>query len=116
MYLNSAQNSFARMQAVLQICDAHLSTDFTFEQNYTTNIIELLREVCLIHFNFTNLIKTIAIFIFGQMAPTFTDTMFHCKFRNEFQPCDKLFKEVMTEEGLCFTFNVLNSQEMYQGG
>lgn len=50
------------------------------------------------------------------MAPTFTDTMFHCKFRNEFQPCDKLFKEVMTEEGLCFTFNVLNSQEMYQGG
>lgn len=33
------------MQAVLQICDAHLSTDFTFDQNYTTNIIQLLREV-----------------------------------------------------------------------
>lgn len=80
------------MMAVLQVCDSHLSDAMKLEEQYTDDIIDKLRE----------------------MAPTFNDTMFFCKFRNEFQPCHALFKEVMTEEGLCFTFNVLNSQELYR--
>lgn len=48
------------------------------------------------------------------MAPTFNDTMFFCKFRNVEQPCNKLFTEIMTEEGLCFTFNTLSSSELYR--
>lgn len=80
------------MMAMLQVCDAHLSDPFNLSEEYSTTIIKTLRE----------------------MAPTFNNTMFFCKFRNVFQPCSDLFKEVMTEEGLCFTFNVLNSQELYR--
>lgn len=36
---------YARMQAVLQVCDLHLVKEFQLDQNYTTNIIDLLREV-----------------------------------------------------------------------
>lgn len=77
---------------MLQVCDPHLSAQMKLEEEYTTDIIGKLRA----------------------MAPTFNETMFFCKFRNEFQPCHELFREVMTEEGLCFTFNVLNSQELYR--
>lgn len=80
------------MMAVLQVCDSHLSDAMQLEEEYTSDIIDKLRE----------------------MAPTFNETMFFCKFRNALQPCQELFKEVMTEEGLCFTFNVLNSQELYR--
>lgn len=50
------------------------------------------------------------------MATDFSDTMFHCKFRNALQTCDQLFKEVITEEGICYTFNALNTDELYHKG
>lgn len=48
-----------------------------------------------------------------QTAPSFNDTMFICKFRNTINYCQEYFEEIMTEEGLCFTFNVLNGSELY---
>lgn len=37
--------STQRMMALLQVCDSHLAELFTFEQNVTTNITQILREV-----------------------------------------------------------------------
>lgn len=47
------------------------------------------------------------------MAPTFEQTMFYCKFNNKFQDCRNMYSEVMTEEGLCFTFNDFTPNDMF---
>lgn len=48
------------------------------------------------------------------MALKAPDIMQLCKFRTHEMDCDDIFNEVMTEEGLCFTFNVLNSRDFYR--
>lgn len=89
-------NRFHRMLAMLQVCDLsfnkHLIDNIHLEEEYTSDIINMFRF----------------------LAPTFNETMFLCKFRNDFQPCHDMFREVITDEGLCFTFNMLNSQELYR--
>ncbi|XP_037031858.1 pickpocket protein 28-like isoform X2 [Bradysia coprophila] len=80
------------MAAVVQICDSHLTDGFEVGTNFTnSSITDLLRDT----------------------APSSNDTLFICKFRNTVDYCQKYFEEIMTEEGLCFTFNVLNGSELY---
>lgn len=50
------------------------------------------------------------------MAPTFEEAMFYCKLHKDTQPCTRLFSEIWTDDGLCFTFNMLNSKELYHDG
>lgn len=81
------------MEAVSQICDTHLTDNFEFGQNITDNeITDLLRK----------------------MAPSFKETMFLCKFRNKQEFCKDYFEEILTDEGLCFTFNMVNDEELYR--
>lgn len=80
------------MQAVTQLCDAHLIDNFDLNQNFTDDII----------------FSTIK-----DVAPTFNDTMFFCKWRNENNFCTAFFQPILTEEGVCYTFNVLNSRDIY---
>ena len=51
--------------------------------------------------------------ILFQMAPKFNDILIVCKFLNTLIDCSDAFAEVMTEEGLCFTFNDLNIENLY---
>lgn len=50
-----------------------------------------------------------------RMAPQVSDIIYHCEF-NGHKPsdCSKWFKEVWTEEGVCYTFNMLNASELYR--
>ncbi|KAG4070463.1 hypothetical protein HA402_005695 [Bradysia odoriphaga] len=83
------------MEAVSHVCDSHLTDKFKIGGNVTDNsIIDLLK----------------------RMAPSFNDTMMLCKFRNKMEYCDDYFEEVLTDEGLCFTFNMINSKELYREG
>lgn len=48
-----------------------------------------------------------------SMALSFNDTLSECEWQNQVTPCSKLFTRVMTEQGLCFAFNALNTHELY---
>lgn len=59
-----------------------------------------------------NFLKTELLFI--QLAPSLSDVMFGCEWAGQLTSCKKLFKEFWTDEGLCFTFNILNASEVYR--
>lgn len=82
------------MQTIAQICDAHLFSNVSgFGGNVTDkDCVDYLRE----------------------MAPSFEEMLFFCKWRNTFDTCEDLFTEVVTEEGICYTFNLLDSSELFR--
>ncbi|XP_037032181.1 pickpocket protein 28-like [Bradysia coprophila] len=80
------------MAAVIQICDSYLTGYFEVGANFTdSSITDLLRDT----------------------APSSNDTLFVCKIRDIYEDCQPYFHEIMTEDGLCFTFNTLNGSELF---
>lgn len=65
-----------------------------------------------IHFGRTYINESIYNILIDQ-APSFNDTFDYCEWMNEVRPCSQLFSPVLTSEGLCFSFNTLNSREIY---
>ncbi len=84
----------SRLKSAAQICKAVPKGLFTIGDVNTTNQI------------YTNL---------KYMSPKILDIMYHCEFNgHKSSDCSKWFKEVWTEEGLCFTFNMLNGSDLYK--
>ena len=48
-----------------------------------------------------------------DMALPLDDVAPDCKFGRLFSSCDWFLKPSVTDEGVCFTFNALNSNEIY---
>lgn len=50
-----------------------------------------------------------------EMAPTISDTLRKCQWKSsgDSNTCSDLFVPILTEEGLCFSFNALNWKEIY---
>lgn len=48
-----------------------------------------------------------------DVAPQFEDIFNECFFDDRNYPCSQKMKPILTDDGLCFAFNALNSHEMY---
>lgn len=48
------------------------------------------------------------------VAPTLSEIFYKCEWQGHQRNCPELFQEIITEEGVCFTFNFLNAPEVYR--
>lgn len=80
-------------EAISQVCDAHLNAGFDIG-NLTVDpdIVQTLKD----------------------LSPKLDEQLFQCKWRNAPDTCQDLFSPILTEEGMCFTFNTLNANEMFR--
>lgn len=91
---NLSPDEFSRLKSAAQICKTVPKGMFKIGSVNTTKEI------------YTNL---------KRMAPKVSDIMYHCEFNgHKSADCSKWFKEVWTEEGLCYTFNMLNASELFR--
>lgn len=49
-----------------------------------------------------------------QIAPQFDDVLYGCKWTQLNESCYNLFTPSMTDDGLCFTFNVLDRSAIFR--
>lgn len=81
------------LEAIAQICDPHLMMKFPLESGLETEeILPLLRRITV----------------------SLNETTLFCKWRNQISDCGSFFTETITEEGFCYTFNVLDSSELFK--
>lgn len=81
-----------RLEALTQICDAETFEGFLDYKNIAdASIVQTLDDMSL----------------------KLNDSLEDCKWRNKIKKCSELFRRIVTEDGICFTFNSLNSQDIY---
>lgn len=81
------------VEALAQICDPHI---FTLSDIKLDNILKP-----------ENIISTLKKIQIPQ-----NDSVLFCKWRNEVNMCSNFFDEIITEEGYCQSFNILDSGEL----
>lgn len=81
------------LEAVAQICDPHLMSAFPLESGLKNDeILPLLRKITV----------------------SLNETTLFCRWRNSIDSCETFFTETITEEGFCYTFNVLDPSELFK--
>lgn len=49
-----------------------------------------------------------------NVSPLFNRTITYCLYRGLNENCEDFFHEIVTEEGICYTFNALDGEEIYR--
>jgi acid-sensing ion channel, other len=91
--LNFIFSSFDRTTAISNVCDPFIFDEIDPENRTTC-------EDC---------VKNLK-----EMAVPKDEMLMLCKYRADAGSCDDLFEEIITEEGICYTFNALKMSEIYR--
>lgn len=92
---NLTDEEARNLEAISQVCDLHLFSEKTMEINSGLKPEEIVP-----------LLKSITV--------SLNETTLFCKWRNAVGSCEEFFTEIITEEGFCYTFNVLDSSELFK--
>lgn len=77
-------------------------------------MMQICRFYYLDHVQFGEKFADKSIFdLIQDMAPAFNDTFDRCEWQYDFWSCTELFSPMITADGVCFTFNALNSRDIY---
>jgi acid-sensing ion channel, other len=88
-----SSDELRNLEAVAQVCDAHLFEDDKLQGGLNPkDIMPLLKNI----------------------TTTLNETTLFCKWRNNVEACSEYFSEIITEEGYCYTFNALKSSESFK--
>jgi amiloride-sensitive sodium channel len=107
-YLIIVSCRLQKFSDVSLICDNHLhktgnkTTSFkTIEYLIDVRNFEIVDNIC------------ISSLFSSQIAPPFSEVFFSCKWTSMNETCDHLFSPMLTEDGICFTFNMLDRSEFF---
>lgn len=90
---NLTIDELRNLEAVSQTCDLHLfNGDFLNSGLKAKEIVPLLKSITV----------------------SLNETTLFCRWRNSINECSEYFTEILTEEGFCYTFNVLDASEMFK--
>lgn len=83
-----------KLEAVAQVCDLHLLSNITSFDNVleSNDIISTLKQINVWQ----------------------NDSLLLCNWGGDIQDCSEVVDEVITEEGVCYSFNILNSGELFK--
>ena len=81
------------MEALAQVCDAHLLMDKNLSRS--TQPLECMK-------------------LLKDMAVPFEEMLYMCGWRFNPENCSNIFTEIITEEGFCYTFNMLKGQDLFR--
>uniref|UniRef100_A0A034WQE2 Sodium channel protein Nach n=1 Tax=Bactrocera dorsalis TaxID=27457 RepID=A0A034WQE2_BACDO len=92
--IDLTEQESVRMEALAQVCDAHLLTDFKFGHQLASG---------------SEIVSSLS-----AITPVFNETYLNCKWRNSPEKCQQIFKKFITEEGVCYSFNSLSPMEIFR--
>lgn len=52
--------------------------------------------------------------ILDRVKVKMSNELFYCKWRNEFENCTSILSSVLTEEGHCYTFNIMDQKDVFR--
>lgn len=82
-------------ETLLHVCDPQLVTHLHFNLSIIDNSDKLVPQL-------------------KRMLYTLDDSFMMCKWRHENVDCGELFNQIITDQGICFAFNMLDHQELFQ--
>lgn len=91
-------------------------TSFLFSQKY----FEAMTQICaveILNIVINEKLKINRSFeivdVIKELAPPMKDFFSACYFDNTLRECSEMFTETLTEDGLCYTFNIANSDQIF---